>query len=297
MSTRWNRRLLLAALVLAVVVVGASSYLRLAGNGLGCMPWPVCYGTAGAFEQANQGMPVRALRVTHRVAASAFLLVALGVVAIAWRGWSATQRTAGAGLVAVALVLAVIGRFTPSGLPWITWTNVLGGFLLIGLSVWLLQPRQSAASGRVAGVVLLALLVGQVLGGTLISSRLAAAECAPACVHEPRGHFGALWDPRRSGNATEVADDPGGAGLLHLAHRMGGLTLALLAIVAAPLAGRAAAVGTAAGAVMVLGVLLTYQTVPAIGAMHALAAAWLIASLAPPRRPRAEIDHKQGEVR
>jgi cytochrome c oxidase assembly protein subunit 15 len=299
MSERWIRRLLQIALALALVVVGASSYLRLAGNGLGCEPWPLCYGTATAFEEAQQSAPVQVLRFTHRVTASAFLLAALALVALAWHVWNRAQRGVGVTLLAVTVVLAVIGRFTPSGLPWITWVNVLGGFMLVGLLLWLLpSARQRGGRSRAVALVLMALLIVQALVGTLLSTRLAAVECYPACAH-PAGDLMALVNPLRAGNVSDVGRSEGAAALLQALHRVGGVMLVPAALAWAMLAGwrrRRTLVAVAALAALTLGAFLTQQVSPAVGAVHALAAALLLAGLAQALRPLAHGGRLQGAV-
>jgi cytochrome c oxidase assembly protein subunit 15 len=282
-SERWVRRLLWLLLFLALAVVGASSYLRLAGNGLGCEPWPTCYATTAAFDDAQQSTAVQALRLAHRVAASAFLVAALIVVALAWRTWRGAQRGAGVVLLAVTFALALIGRLTPSALPWVTWLNVLGGFALVALVLWLLWPPQhEEPANGIATVVLLGLLVAQVIGGTLISSRLAAAACDPACAHEPAGAAMALFNPLRPGNAVEVAGAASAANVLHAMHRIAGLALALAALgwTATALRRPATYITLATIAVLVVGTALTHGAGPAAGAAHALAAALLLAVLA-----------------
>ncbi len=290
-AQRWSQPLLRVALALALVVVFASSYLRLRGNGLGCEPWPGCYGTAQALEQAGRDTVAQTLRLAHRVAASLFLLVALAAVMLGWRNWHRAQRVSAAVLLGVTFALAAIGRFTPSTLPWITWANVLGGFALIVLGLGL-SFAPDATAGRSARrgwvVALLALLVLQVLCGTLLSVRLTAAECAPACAHAAGGDLLALWQPARAGDAAFLGG-AGSAALLQGLHRLSGIVLALFAFgVASLLTGWRARLATfAAVAVLGLGFVATHASSAAIGAAHAIAAACLIAALwprsAPPR--------------
>lgn len=284
MSEHGIHRLLRLALALALIVVGASSYLRLAGNGLGCEPWPACYGSTAAFEDAQRQVPVQALRMAHRVAASAFLLAALVIVALAWRTWRSGRRAAGLALLGITFLLALVGRFTPSTLPWITWVNVLGGFALIGLVLGLLRPaRQEGAAPRTSTILLLAFLVAQVIGGTLISSRVAAAACDPACVNAPAGDTIALLHPLRPGSALDVTGQPGAATSLHAVHRLGGLVLALAALAwaARDAAGRRlVAVALATFVLLALGTASTHNAAAAVAAAHALAAALLLATVA-----------------
>ncbi len=40
-------------LILVIVLVTVSAYLRLAHSGLGCADWPACYGRIGVTQVAN----------------------------------------------------------------------------------------------------------------------------------------------------------------------------------------------------------------------------------------------------
>jgi heme a synthase len=295
MTRGWPHRLLRAACVLAVIVVGASSYLRLAGNGLGCEPWPACYGTTATLEHANQSTLVQALRLAHRGAASLFLLLVIAATVLGWARWQRAQRAQAVVLLVVTAALAAIGRLTPSPLPWITWFNVLGGFALIGLTLQLssaphADERPHGRRTQRAIAVLLVLVVLQVVGGTLLSVRLAAAECQPACMQPARGGLLALWDPVRAGSATALAGN-GGAPMLHGMHRLGGLLLALAAlgvVGVAPGGAFARSVAGAAVALVMLGFTATHMASAGIGAAHALVAAFLLAALALSWRARSE---------
>jgi cytochrome c oxidase assembly protein subunit 15 len=282
MTDAWTRRLVLAAMALALFVVAASSYLRLAGNGLGCTPWPACYATRESERGFNATLPARALRVLHRFAATAFLLVVIVLVAGSWRNWPARRRYAGAALLLVTGLLAVVGSATPSKLPWITWINVLGGFALVALLAGL-WPAKYAVPARwtATAVLLIGLVFAQSLGGALISVRLAGGDCAPACSAAASGDLLALLDPLQPGSAAVVGGAPGAAALLHALHQIGGIALALGALVWVALpsrgSGSARLVAPAAIAVVALGFVLADYPLPALGALHTIAAALLLA--------------------
>lgn len=281
-------RLLQLAFALALVVVGASAALRLGANGIGCTPWPSCYGQAATAEAANQTAAARLLRLAHQVAASAFALLALVAVAIGWRSWNRRARLAGLALLVVTAMLAWIGRYTPSALPAVTLVNLLGGFALLALLAYLLAGGRRGNSGRSAPVaagllVLLAAVALQAAGGALISSRLAGAACASACGLPWSAEATALADPLRPGTAAEVAGPRAGEILQDL-HRIGGLLLMVVAIPAvhALLRGspNRAAAPIAAGATGSLGFLLaSSEPALSIAAAHALAAGILCAAL------------------
>jgi cytochrome c oxidase assembly protein subunit 15 len=280
-------RLLQLALALALVVVGASATLRLAANGIGCEPWPECYGRAETAAAFNATPLARALRLSHRVAASAFALVALLAVAVGWRHWSSGQRIAGAALLIMTAVLAWIGRYTPSPLPAVTLVNLLGGFVLLALLAYLLAARVAGETTSSAGAGLLVLMVAvgvQSGSGALISARLAGDACATECGAVWLPGAGALFDPTRPGTAAQVAPPRAGQAL-HLGHRLGGLALALtilIAVFAQRRRSRArAAAMLFAAATGALGFVVASDA-PALGAAsaHALAAGLLGASLA-----------------
>jgi cytochrome c oxidase assembly protein subunit 15 len=292
------RPLLLLAFALAVVVVGTSATLRLAANGIGCAPWPACYGRAATAAAANATPLARALRLSHRIAASAFALVAVAAVAIGWRRWATGQRIAGVALLAVTAVLAWIGRYTPSPLPAITLVNLLGGFSLLALLAGLLAapattaqaPNSGARYGRTTtaavGVsVLLVAVAVQSAGGALISARLAGDACASRCGPIGSADAVVLLDPSRPGTATELAGSTAGQ-VLQAGHRLGGLALALLTMITVYALGRrrrprlAAAAMLAAGVTGGLGFALASDA-PALAAAaaHALGAGALCAAL------------------
>jgi cytochrome c oxidase assembly protein subunit 15 len=312
MSETATRRLLALALLLAFVVVGASSFLRLGGNGLGCAPWPACYGTAATAQDFNAGATAQAVRLTHRVAASAFLVVALVLVAGGWRRWRPGQRRAAIALLVVTAMLAALGRYTPSALPWVTWANMLGGFALVALLMGLRYPAPGdAAVWPSAGGVVLVLVLLQALSGALLSVRLAGADCAPACSAPPAGDLAALWNPVQAGTAFEAGGARGAGAALHALHRFGGVALVLVALawcgVRARAGSKSARLALATGAAFALGFFLAERPEPALGAAHAMVAALVLGACAPmlrfgaARQPAAQAagtprgtDHRRG---
>jgi len=138
--------LVFAALVLVMIVVVVSAYLRLAGSGLGCAEWPACY----ALIQSRDGTTTLAAAhlvppwatVTHRLAASTLGLLVLGIVASALR----RRREPGQSLaipfalLALTVFLSILGYRTPSPLmPWVALCNLLGGMAMLAMLWWLGQ--------------------------------------------------------------------------------------------------------------------------------------------------------------
>ena len=286
-ALRW---LLLLAFVLAAMVVGISSGLRLAANGIGCSPWPACYGRAGTADAVNDAPLARAARLTHRLAASAFALVAVALVAVGWRRWQTPGRAAAVVLLAVTAQLAWIGRYTPSPLPAVTLINVVGGFALLASLAFLwarsTAPTVAADDGttRAVGLLLLFAMALQAGGGALISARLAGDACAAGCGNLWPAGAAVLWHPLQAGAAADLL--PYGGEPLQLLHRFGGLVLALACAITAltlrpadsrwPRAALLAALVTAALGFVVAAPM---PTLP-VAVLHALAAAVLCASFA-----------------
>ena len=110
------RRLALASVGLALVVVVLGAYTRLADAGLGCPDWPGCYGNLGAPQNAGgvagrrgpciPDAPVDVgkawIEMVHRYFATALgaLILGLAVVAVRAKGGRAqglAHRVAGLG--------------------------------------------------------------------------------------------------------------------------------------------------------------------------------------------------------
>lgn len=283
--------LLWLAFGLACVIVGTSSGLRLAANGLGCEPWPRCYGSAAAAQQAQNGASARAARLSHRIAASGFAVVALAAVLLGWRAWTRPARSAGLLLLVLTALLAVIGAVTPSPLPAVTLTNLLGGLALLGVTAYLLaaQARHGAAAGAASRMVAVALLLLalQAAAGTMISVRSGGAACEGGCAAAWSADSAVLWHPLQAGSAEALLHDTRAGAALHIVHRIGALLLVVAAVLlGAQLRGRVPgrAFVLALGALVLcvlLGLLLTASAGSlSLAVAHTLAAGLLAASLA-----------------
>jgi len=246
------RPLLLAAVLLALVILGSSATLRLAANGIGCSPWPGCYGLADTASAAQGTSLIKALRLTHRLTASTFALLALAIVLLGWRGWARSSRLVAVTMLLVTGVLAWVGLHTPSPLPAVTVINVLGGLALVGLSTALLYSLTPAAATTPAASpflrralwAVLALLALQAAVGAMISARLAASACASGCEQlEWSAKVADLLNPMLIGRVEAVAAESTAGQTLHWLHRILGAALLVAASVVVYVLG--AASGTA----------------------------------------------------
>ena len=234
-----------------------SAWIRHARSGLGCEPWPACYGAPAPFEP-----PVWAA-LAHRALAVTVLVLVTWATVRAWR--SHADRTAATMALAAVAGLAAIGPLSGDlGREAVTLANLLGGWVLLGALAWLAGPtgrdgvRPAAAALAVAGLAFLL-----ATNGGLISARFAVDACPalPLC----------------------PAPDPGAT--LHLAHRAA--AAALLAALAWWTRGLARsgggalalAMGAVAAAQLVTGVVTAAGAPgPALAAAHGLGGQLLFAA-------------------
>jgi cytochrome c oxidase assembly protein subunit 15 len=231
-----------AGLVLSIV--GLSASIRLSANGLGCAPWPQCYGQAAGAS----GTTIEVLRVLHRVSAvlllPLLLVLVMGGFSRGTERWP--QRWLAVAAVAIALALAVLGRWTTGArVPAITLGNLLGGLLLLAVCArmaladradWPGSALLSRKTRRWLRWSAFALLLQVALGG-LLSGTLAGPSCS-SLLHCPLPqalHWKVLnpWQPPPL-DLTTLTFNPQGA-LLHWLHR----GMAIVGGVAALLAARA----------------------------------------------------------
>lgn len=229
------QRLALACLVLLLAVTCLSAYLRHSAAGLGCAPWPACYGqgepaaTAGAMAVAGQALTVA--RVAHRVTATLALLLIIAMVVMSLRARPRLQPQGrlSAALLVLALSLSLLGVFTPgSRLPAVAIGNLLGGFVMLALAARLVAMPPARGLGWPAGAVATLLLV-HTASGAFVSAAQAGLACSDLreCLEQARAGG---WDwqqlnPWREAGFAVGAPHAEGA-LLQVLHRLGSLIMA-----------------------------------------------------------------------
>lgn len=153
---RLYHRLLLAATLLAVIVIGLGAYVRLSDAGLGCPDWPGCYGHLigvpdAAHEQqaASQAFPQRPVdtgkawkEMIHRYCAGALGLLILAICLLSWRRALRQHQSPALPTVLLGLVglQAALGMWTVTLLlkPVIVTLHLLGGMSTLAVLVALL---------------------------------------------------------------------------------------------------------------------------------------------------------------
>jgi hypothetical protein len=161
---------------------GGSSRLRAS---VGVVFWLMVVVTlASAFLRLAEGAEVGRLAIDiargmHRVAASAALVLAIGVAVFGWDRFRplASSRAVAAGLVALGVALSFLGRFTPSTHPLVALGNPLGGLAMVGLAWWLwcaVAPRAARGRTAIVGWALVAAAFAAVAATVLGSPSLVA---------------------------------------------------------------------------------------------------------------------------
>jgi len=248
------------SLVLVVVLVVVSAYLRLHHSGIGCPGFPACYGmigapdesTAGAVESAYQRIvdrssaPLAWAQPLHRLVASLLGLCVLFLALLSLR--ARRHRLVCLALLALTVFLAMIGlRSGSMHATAIVMGNLAGGFAMAGLLGWLVfsasAPRRERAvrTARLLSWSAIALLSLQILLGGFTSANFAALACTtlPDCQgsYLPGPDLEQALQLDRSIEVSEAGVAIGGPErqAIHKAHRIGAV-LALVAVLAASLA-------------------------------------------------------------
>ncbi len=202
------RRLLLAATLLAVVVIGLGAYVRLSDAGLGCQDWPGCYGhwlgvpdveheqiaAQAAFPQQPVDTGKAWKEMIHRYCAGTLGLLILCICLLSWRRELRQRQSPLLPTVLLGIVglQAALGMWTVTLLlkPAIVTLHLLGGMTTLALLVTLLlrayagaPPPAATLSLRGLGSLALLAVALQIALGGWVSSNYAALACNgfPAC--------------------------------------------------------------------------------------------------------------------
>ncbi len=246
------------SLVLVVVLVSLSAYLRLDHSGIGCEPWPACYGNIGIegeapdvagtyarlLEEARQ--PLSWATPLHRLVASVLALLILSMTMLAHMRKS--DRAITIGLLALTVFLAWLGIYS-EGLhsPAIVMGNLTGGFAMLGLLGWVVvrKPHDNPQTDRplrtwiVTAVVTLSL---QIFLGGLTSANFAASACQtlPDChgTYLPATGLATAFDLTRTHDIGPTGMVLGGAerAAIHKLHRLVAVLTLVTVVAAATLA-------------------------------------------------------------
>ncbi|MDF2465885.1 MAG: cytochrome oxidase assembly protein [Ramlibacter sp.] len=231
------RKVALACAVLVLAITSLSAFLRLSASGLGCEPWPQCYGQSLRDRQQGAVTPptgvVTAARISHRIAAVAALLLIIVMVMNTWSKTPVLRRegTMVLGLLFLALFLAILGRWTANAkVPAVVLGNLVGGFAMFALSCRLVE---SLTPGPVTGRApvsrwawaAVALLVVQVALGGMVNATYAGLSCPDLFRCDMAGASWQALNPWQVPAFDPAAPtNPSGA-LVQWLHRIGALAV------------------------------------------------------------------------
>lgn len=181
------------SLLLVIVLVTVSAYLRLDHSGIGCEPWPACYGNiglpaeapsaAGTYERLLEeaSEPLSWATPLHRLVASVLGLTILGMALLSLR--QRKDRVATLSLLALTVFLAWLGIYS-EGLhsPAVVMGNLCGGFAMLGILGWLVVRKPGSSQTKrsrlhLATITALFILSAQIFVGGLTSANFAASAC------------------------------------------------------------------------------------------------------------------------
>ncbi|NOX68214.1 MAG: hypothetical protein GXP15_03435 [Gammaproteobacteria bacterium] len=275
------RKLAIASLALVVLLVSLSAYLRLEHSGIGCEPWPSCYGNIGVvaskvtvgdayerlLEEARQ--PLSWARPLHRLVASVLGMMILGLALLAVI--RKRDRVLALSLLLLTVFLAGLGIYSEGiNNPAIVMGNLAGGFSMLGLLGWMVfrSPRTAAASRhsvRVLAIIALAVLGLQILFGGLTSANFAASACrtVPDCHGSwlPGKNLAAAFDLTQAHQIGASGNVLGGAERADIQklHRLTAILTAVLIIAAGIAAMRAESRYRSTATVMLIIVLAEFS--------------------------------------
>jgi heme a synthase len=239
------RTMAIACAVLVLAITTLSAFIRLSRGATGCEPSPQCRSAQVQLPQAAAAPSgvIAAARIAHRIAASAALLLIIGMLMVSHAS-QPVLRDPGRlvlALLGLALFLAVLGRMgADSRAPAVVLGNLLAGFALFAVNCRLVTllgsgPRRDAPTLVRWTWGAVAVLVAQVALGAVASSTGGGlpdlvhqfASIVLAAVLLPLGYL-AWRRGHRAGAAVVVLVLPelAGGGLLALSPHSLGLALA-----------------------------------------------------------------------
>ena len=208
MTLKTIRKISIAAVFLAIVVVVLGAYTRLTDAGLGCPDWPGCYGhidvpkTPEEIAIAEAKFPERKVEphkawneMIHRYFASTLGLVILIIFIMTLRSKETVKPTKHTfGLLVLVCFQGALGAWTVTMNlnPFIVMSHLLGGFTTLSL-IYLLVLRLSdyrLPNGDAMvrplfnlGIIGLVILVAQIALGGWTAANYAATACTqlPIC--------------------------------------------------------------------------------------------------------------------
>ena len=280
------------SLILVILLVSLSAYLRLAHSGIGCTDWPQCYGRIGpapateqtassklretgqnAYQQLleQSSRPLAWATPLHRLVASLLGLAVIFLNVLAFR--RRQHRLMCLALLALTVGLAVLGiRSGSLHDPAVVMGNLAGGFTMLGLlgSLWFGLSSTAAVNtgaGLPAGMVVTAivLLSAQILLGGFTSANFAATSCRtlPDCHGSwwPGSAIATALDLTRTHQVTPSGLAVGGPEriAIHQAHRLGALLAASVILLTGILAIRSGGAWRTTGVFVLLLVLLEFS--------------------------------------
>lgn len=268
------RKLATTSLLLVLVLISVSAYLRLDNSGIGCSDWPLCYGMIGAPAEEAPSISSTYERLAyeaqqslswatpvHRLVASILGLTILAMALISLR--QKRDRPISFTLLGLTVFLAWLGIYS-GGLhsPAVVMGNLSGGFTMLGLLGWMtfrnVRPGANAPvavrTWIIAALVWLFVQIG--LGG-LTSANFAASACQtlPDChgSYLPGSNLSTAFDLGRSHEIGPTGLAIGGSERadIHKLHRIGAVISAAIILLAGLTALRAG-LGVTAIVVLIL---------------------------------------------
>ena len=255
------------SLLLVILLITLSAYLRLAHSGIGCEDWPACYGQIGEAPAASQVIPNENAyqRIVaeadqpfawatslHRLVASVLGLMIVLLVVLSL--FQKRNRLISIALLGITVFLALLGLKSGSlHSPAVVMGNLSGGFLMLGLLGWMLfnpgdgesyYKSKKGLPGLLAPMAVL-FLVMQILLGGLTSANFAATSCQtwPDCQGKwlPGPAIFKAFDLTRTHKVTPDGHVTGGEERvdIHIAHRLGAVATTLLILAVGFLSWRA----------------------------------------------------------